>query len=139
MPRQFAFLIVIPILVTLVALSFPISSQAESLVAPVYAGTPYDLINAVNALRAASGLPPYGINSTLMFTAQSQADFMAATGNVTHSGPGGIGLTDRLLAAGYPVAGNLSLGGFRAENITGGGESMTAQNAINHWTGDALP
>jgi LysM repeat protein len=104
----------------------------------VYAGTPYDLINAVNALRAASGLPPYSINSILMNTAQSQADFMAATGNVTHSGPGGIGLTDRLLAAGYPLAGDISLGGFRAENITGGGESMPAQNAIDHWTGDAL-
>jgi len=137
MPRRFTFFIVLSVFVSLVALSFPISSQAETLVKPEYAGTPYDLINAVNALRAANGLSPYSINSTLMYTAQSQADFMAATGNVTHSGPGGIGLTDRILAAGYPLAGDLSLGGFRAENITGGSESMPAQTAIDQWTGDA--
>jgi LysM repeat protein len=47
-----------------------------------------------------------------MGTAQGQADFMASTGTVTHSGPGGISLTQRLLNAGYPL-----LGGFRAENI----------------------
>jgi len=105
---------------------------------PVYETTPFDLINAVNALRAAYGLPAYSINSILMFTAQNQADFMAATGNVTHSGPGGSGFTDRLLAAGYPLAGDLSLGGFRAENITSGGEGMPAQSAVDGWMGDAL-
>ncbi len=104
---------------------------------PTQADSPYDLINAVNALRASYGLPPYSISSILMYTAQAQAEFMAATGNVTHFGPGGIGVTDRLLAAGYPLAGDLSLGGFRSENITGGNESMTAQTAVNQWTGDA--
>ncbi len=104
---------------------------------PHYASTPYDLINAVNALRASYGLAAYGINSILMFTAQNQADFMAATGNVTHSGPDGIGLTDRLLMAGYPLAGDLSAGGFRAENITSGREGMSAQAAIDGWMGDA--
>jgi uncharacterized protein YkwD len=104
---------------------------------PTSADSSYDLINAVNSLRASYGLPAYGISSVLMYTAQSQADFMAATGNVTHSGPGGISVTDRLLAAGYPLAGDLSLGGFRSENITGGSESMTAQSAVNQWTGDA--
>jgi LysM repeat protein len=91
----------------------------------------------VNTLRAAYGLPAYGINSILMFTAQNQADFMAATGNVTHSGAGGSSFSDRLLAAGYPLAGDLSLGGFRAENITAGGEGMSAQAAIDQWMGDA--
>jgi LysM repeat protein len=105
---------------------------------PAYETTPFDLINAVNALRAAYGLPAYSINSILMFTAQNQADFMAATGNVTHSGPGGSGFTERLLAAGYPLAGDLSLGGFRAENITSGGEGMPAQSAVDGWMGDAL-
>ena len=63
---------------------------------------------------------------------------MAATGNVTHSGPGGIGLTARLLAAGYPLAGDLSAGGFRAENITSGNEDRTAESVVNGWSGDAL-
>jgi uncharacterized protein YkwD len=72
----------------------------------------FDLIAAVNDLRASYGLPPYNVSSILMGTAQGQADFMASTGTVTHSGPGGISLTQRLLNAGYPL-----LGGFRAENI----------------------
>lgn len=119
------------------ALSLPIVSRAELLRAPRPASSAYDLINAVNALRASNGLPAYTINPILMYTAQSQADFMAATGLVSHSGPGGVSLTDRLLAAGYPLAGDLSLGGFRAENITSGSESMTADAAVNQWTGDA--
>jgi len=97
-----------------------------------------DVANAVNALRTAHGLTPYSINSILMFTAQSQADFMASTGQVTHSGPAGSTLTQRLLAAGYPLDGDLSLGGFRAENITSGNESMSAESAVQAWMGDAL-
>jgi LysM repeat protein len=61
---------------------------------------------------------------------------MAAIGIVTHSGPGGIGLTQRLLNAGYPLAGDLSLGGFRAENITGG-PNKTAAQAVVEWQSDA--
>ncbi len=125
-------------LVLLTGFVHPSPSKADSPSAPDYADTAYDLVNAVNALRAANGLSPYSISSILMYTAQSQADFMAATGMVTHSGPGGVGVTDRILAAGYPLAGDLSLGGFRSENITGGSESMSAQAAVDQWTGDSL-
>lgn len=52
-----------------------------------------------------------------MQSAQSQADYMAATGQVTHSRPGGMSYTQQLLSLGFPLAGDLSLGGFRAENI----------------------
>ena len=126
------------ILVELFALGSAFPSHARSAKRPALAGSPYDLVNAVNALRASFGLPLYSISAILMSTAQAQADFMAATGTMTHAGPGGIGLTDRLLAAGYPLAGDLSLGGFRAENITGGPESMPAEAAVDRWTGDAL-
>lgn len=125
-------------LVAQVGLTTTSTVQAEPLKQPLAAGSPLDLINAVNALRASYGLAPYSINSILMYTAQAQADFMATTEDVTHSGPGGIGLTDRLLAAGYPLAGDLSAGGFRAENITSGNESRTAESAVDGWTGDAL-
>jgi hypothetical protein len=101
------------------------------------ASSPLELITVVNGLRAAYGLPLYSINPVLMSTAQAQADYLAATGNMTHAGPGGFGFTDRLLAAGYPLAGDLSLGGYRAENITGGLEDMPAEAAINSWTSDA--
>jgi uncharacterized protein YkwD/LysM repeat protein len=98
--------------------------------------SPADVIDAVNSLRSAHGLPPYTVSSILMGTAQGQADFMAQTGTIQHTGPGGSTVTQRLLAAGYPLAGDLSLGGFRSENIVGG-YGMTAQDAVNAWTGDA--
>lgn len=126
------------LLVGFSAFGSAISSGARSVKVPTFAGSPDDLINAVNALRVSFGLAPYSINSILMSTAQGQADFMASTSSMTHSGPGGIGLTARLLAAGYPLAGDLSLGGFRAENITGGNEDMPAETAVDQWTGDAL-
>lgn len=103
---------------------------------PLMALSASDLISAVNSLRAAHGLPPYKVNSILMGTAQGQADYMASTGSITHTGPGGASVTQRLLAAGYPLAGDLSLGGFRSENIVGS-PGMTPQQAVEAWTGDA--
>jgi LysM repeat protein len=79
--------------------------------------TPGQLIAAVNNLRAVNGLPALANHPILNQSAQSQADYMAATGNVTHTRPGGITYTQQLLSLGFPLAGDLSLGGFRAENI----------------------
>lgn len=130
-----------PILIVVIALSFLLHSttrtQAAAANGPAYAGSPTDLVNAVNALRASYGLPPYAVNSTLMAAAQGHADYMAATGNVSHTGAGGSTVSQRLLSLGYPLAGDLSLGGFRSENITSGIEGMSAQEAVNRWTGDA--
>ncbi|MBM3180382.1 MAG: CAP domain-containing protein [Chloroflexi bacterium] len=75
------------------------------------------LIEAVNNLRISYGLLPLVTHAILMQSAQSQADYMAATGQVTHSRPGGMSYTQQLLSLGFPLAGDLSLGGFRAENI----------------------
>lgn len=138
MSRQALSLLGVFVLAVFVVFGSTPMARAESQKRPDLADSAFDLVNAVNALRASYGLAPYNINSILMYTAQGQADFMAATGSMTHSGPGGIGLTDRLLAAGYPLAGDLSLGGFRSENITGGSENMSAQAAVNSWTGDSL-
>ena len=137
MPRHSIYIVSVFALAALISLTTTTTSRAESVNMPSAAGSPFDLINAVNALRASYGLAPYSINPILMFTAQSQADFMAATGNVSHTGFGGSSLTDRLLAAGYSLAGDLSLGGFRAENITSGNENRSAQSAVDGWTGDA--
>ena len=101
------------------------------------AGSPQDLINAVNALRASYDLAPYSTSPILMAAAQGHADYMAATGKVSHTGAGGSSVTGRLLSLGYPLAGDLSLGGFRSENITSGSEGMSAQQAVDRWTGDA--
>lgn len=123
--------------ITLAVISFTSFSSviAQPDNSPALQSSASDLIAEVNALRVANGLPPYTISPILMGTAQAQADYMAAIGSVTHSGPGGIQLTQRLLNAGYPLAGDLSLGGFRAENITGG--NKTAAQAVQGWTGDA--
>ena len=129
MLRRSKYLVV---LIIFVALIVPATSYA----APAVTDTPSDLINAVNALRAAYGLPAYSASSILMSTAQNQADFMAVTGVVAHTGAGGSTVTSRILAAGYPLAGDLSLGGFRSENIIGGTISMSAQAAIDAWMGD---
>jgi uncharacterized protein YkwD/LysM repeat protein len=105
-------------------------SQAKAGIAPGLQSSANDLIAEVNALRIASGLPPYTVNPILMQLAQDQASYMAATGQVAHR----PGLTERILSAGYPLAGDLSQGGFRAENVTG---SKTAAQAVQGWTRDA--
>ncbi|MEP6894494.1 MAG: LysM peptidoglycan-binding domain-containing protein [Chloroflexota bacterium] len=123
------------LLLTLLLSSFVVYAQPDR--APDFDTSPYDLINAVNVLRGAYGLPAYNINSILMSTAQNQADFMSATETVTHLGLDGINFTDRLLAAGYPLGGNLLAGGFRSENIMSGLEGTSAQDAVTAWMGDA--
>lgn len=79
--------------------------------------SPAQMIEAVNNLRISYGLLALTSHPILMQSAQSQADYMAATGNVTHARPGGITYTQQLLSLGFPLSGDLSLGGFRAENI----------------------
>lgn len=79
--------------------------------------TPAQLIDVVNNLRLSYGLKTLTVHSILMQSSQSQADYMAATSQITHTRPGGVTYTQQLLALGFPLAGNLSLGGFRAENI----------------------
>ena len=129
-----AFVFIFSILLALISSSLV---QAETGKQPPNESTSYDLINAVNALRAAYGLPAYSINSILMFTAQNQVDFMSSNGIVVHTGPGGSTVTQRLLAAGYPLGGDLSLGDFRSENIIAISVNMSAEDAVSAWMGDA--
>jgi LysM repeat protein len=95
------------------------------------ATSPNALIAAVNAVRAANGLHALTANSILMSVAQGHANYMAATGNVSHYGADGSRPFQRSLAAGYPVAGDLTQGGFHAENILSG--SMDASGAVAAW------
>ena len=95
----------------------------------------YSLIAAVNALRTSYGLPAYSVNATLMATAQQHAEFMSVNG-VSHTGYGGTRPFQRVLNAGYPLAGDLSLGGMMSENITAG-SNKSVQDAVAEWQGDA--
>ncbi len=99
-------------------------------------GAASDLIAEVNALRAANGLPPYNVHPILMQIAQAHSEYQAAIGSVTHYGPNGERPFQRALAAGYPVAGDLSRGGFFSENIMAGPD-LTPAEAVAAWQGDA--
>lgn len=92
--------------------------------------SPYELIDAVNALRTSNGLPAYTPNAILMQIAQNQADYQASIGTVTHIGPDGSRPYQRALAAGYPLAGDLSLGGFISENVFHG---SSVEQAMTWW------
>lgn len=88
-------LVLLHMLVLMGMLIMPLSrAQAQ-------AGNAYDLINGVNALRAANNLPAYSINANLMATAQAHADWILATGLGGHTGEGGSRPVDRAIAAGY--------------------------------------
>ncbi len=99
--------------------------------------TSSELITAVNGLRASKGLSPYIPNPILMQIAQTHAEYLAANGvSNTHIDAYGRKPFQRALDAGYPVAGDLNLGGFFSENVVGG-IGLTAEGAVEIWMGDA--
>jgi uncharacterized protein YkwD len=119
----------------LAAFSTPKEALAESSARlPIYSSAS-ELINAVNAMRGTYGLAPYQTNSILMGIAQAHAEYLVSIGTFTHIGADGSRPYQRALAAGYLVAGDLSLGGFFSENITGG-VGQTADDAVKIWMGD---
>lgn len=97
------------------------------------AGSAADLIAGVNALRAANGLPPLETDPALMAAAQAHAEYQAAIGAATHSGPGGSSPRDRAVAAGY--GGGAAV--FVAENIATG-RDLTVASAVNTIWADSL-
>jgi uncharacterized protein YkwD/LysM repeat protein len=122
---------------TLVLTSFssPQAAQAESAVHAPDFSTASELISAVNDLRATYGLAPYQANSILMSIAQAQAEYIMYIQTGTHLDANGYYPYQRALTAGYPVAGDLSLGGFFSENLVGGA-GLDAAGAVEKWMGD---
>jgi hypothetical protein len=70
-----------------------------------------------------------------MANAQKHADYMASGGGITHNSADGSRPFQRHLAAGFPLAGDLSRGGYASENIVTG-TNMTIAEAITYWYGD---
>jgi len=60
-----------------------------------------EIIQRVNALRAAYGVPAYQVDSALMSAAQAQASWGLENKHFGHDGPGGSTPDDRAKAAGY--------------------------------------
>jgi LysM repeat protein len=107
----------------------------------------YDLIAAVNALRASHGLPAYGIDPLLMLSAQMQAEYLAsqAPGPVSgHVGPGGTDAEARAKAVGFPyVVGldinenwaSMPIGSSFEELFNGGWSDAAHQHTMLHQLG----
>jgi uncharacterized protein YkwD len=124
----------IPLLFVAISLLLPREVQAQpGMYSPNSSAS--EVISEVNALRASHGLPPYQVNSILMAVAQSHAEYQASLGTVTHYSADGSRPSQRAQAAGYPVAGDLSQGGFFSENV---GSADSASEIVEHWQGDTL-
>lgn len=130
MTRKPVFLIALALLLATLIGLWPTVGQAQPSLRPSLENG-YDLVAAVNSLRASNGMAGYATNSILMQIAQAQADYLAATsGSAGHTGPGGTTPRDRAAAAGYP------LGAYFSENWQSG-YNMTSSGAVAAWQGDA--
>jgi hypothetical protein len=91
---------------------------------------PQSLFGQVNSLRAGVGLHAYVWNNQLAAAAQQQSEYMAVTGDVSHTQSNGSTPTSRATANGYT-------GSMIAENIYGG---LTAQasDAWNFWVNSGV-
>ncbi len=92
----------------LLLLIFPLSA---ALGAPQNGLSAYDVIAAVNNLRASHGLSPYDVDPILMMAAQTQADYLASTPDFGsgHVGPGGSDADARAIALGFPYVQGLDI------------------------------
>lgn len=71
------------------------------------------LLDGVNRTRAAAGIPPLQMNAQLNDAAMAQARHLATTGRLSHLGPNGKKLGERVQRAGYDYA-------ETAENLASG-------------------
>lgn len=88
-----------------------------------------DVINAVNAYRAQSGMPAYNVNTQLVRAAQAHANDMACNQFFTHTGSNGSTIQSRIAASGYVAA-------FSSENVYGSNPPLTGQQAVDWWIND---
>jgi LysM repeat protein len=105
--------------------------------APLQAPNAYEVIAAVNALRASYGLAPYAVDGLLMISAQGQADYLAAQyPNVVdgHTGPGGTDADARAKAVGFPYISGLDIN----ENWASLGEDDNIDTLIYQAWGDEV-
>ena len=125
-------LLSIPLLLLVLSL-FPSGKVFAGPFAEADTPTAAQVIQAVNNLRVDQGLSPLNVHPVLMQIAQTEADGIA-NGLPGHWRPSGLTLGQWLVSLGYPLAGDLSLDGFRSENWW---MVHTAAEAIQAWQGDA--
>lgn len=88
-----------------------------------------DVINAVNAYRAQSGLPAYNVNTQLVRAAQAHANDMACNQLFSHTGSNGSTIKSRVAASGYTAA-------FVSENVYGSFPPLSGEEVVNWWKND---
>jgi LysM repeat protein len=98
------------------------------------APSPYDVIAAVNALRAARGLAALQANGSLMAAAQGHSDYMSANSIISHTGVGGSSPRDRAVAAGYGGGAGVTV----TENIAVAQVATAVDTIVNSIWGDSL-
>jgi uncharacterized protein YkwD len=112
------------------------STFAESLSVPALT-TASEVIDAVNALRTSNGFYAYRTNSILNSIAQSQANYEQSIGVQTDISADGLRPYQRALAAGYPVAGDVTTNVGYLSELLYGGIAVSAQDAVQWWYHDA--
>lgn len=98
--------------------------------------TAADVIEVVNSLRISNGLPALAVHPVLMQVAAAEASGIAG-GYGGHWRPENMTLGQWLLSLGYPLSGDLSMDGYRAENwfVASTSDDLSAVTAF--WQGDA--
>ena len=99
-----------------------ISAQANPLNTP----NAYDIIAAINGLRATKGQAALQTNASLMAAAQGQSDYQASIDTWTHTGAGGSTPVERDMAAGYGGGAKI----FTSENVAYLSTSTTINTLI---------
>ncbi len=124
--RRFQF----KILLAWLALAVVFLAGFSGLYQPVKAdaGSPSDVIGAVNGLRTGYGLPALIVDPILMSTAQATADTMASSGSCSHIG----NVSGRVAAAGYGGGAQV----WATENIACG-HNLSVDTAVYQYWSDA--
>lgn len=117
------------LLVVFTALLLPIGLATRTPAASAQGDPGSQVIALVNGLRASYGLPALTPHPALNAAAQTQANWVIASGQWGHTGEGGSSPQDRATAAGYS--------GFVLENYVGG-SNMSPQGAVDWWTNSPI-
>jgi len=105
----------------------------DSSVTQAQADPANEIIQRVNALRAAYGVPGYQVDYALMYAAQKQANWGLENNHFGHDGPGGSSPDDRAKAAGYGSGEN----SFAIENVAFGTASLNMPElVVTMWQND---
>jgi uncharacterized protein YkwD len=88
-----------------------------------------ELLNAVNAYRAQSGMFAYTVNPKLAQAAQSHASDMACNQVTGHTGSNGSNVAQRVAASGYIAA-------YADENVHVSSPAISGQEVVNLWVND---